>query len=308
MKYLYMNLKIFYLGFWGDPGFPNEGWLNKLMNQSDSIVNTIEEANTLFIGSFLELVDLNKVLNFKGKRILYISEPITINHFEFSKMINFLFKNRIYDAVIGCIQNKKLNKWYKYPLYQDLFEKNSSDIYKTINDYVKHVDITTKKFCTLISRHDLGNCRLKTYEIVKQFGQIDCPGVLLNNMSNKLVNTIGIPEFIKGYLFNICNENFGESHPGYITEKLMNCCLGGAIPIYYGKLDDIDKQIFNINRIIVIQDVNNLQAVNDKLNEILSSNENLERFYRQSVFEETALETLSGMKVNVLDMLNIVRG
>ena len=41
-------------------------------------------------------------------------------------------------------------------------------------------------------------------------------------------------------------ENYdNDTYNGYITEKLMDCCLGGAIPIYAGWFDEYDAQIFN---------------------------------------------------------------
>ena len=301
-----MELKVYFRGFEGWPGFLENNIITRLLKNEDKIVNSIEESNVLVLGSFINYHDVNNVLNYKGKKILYVSEPI--KHFEFCKMLYFLFSNKLYDSVIGCIENNKSNKWYKYPLYQDLFDKNPDTIYNEINSFVKNANIDEKRFCTLISRHDVGGGRSKVCSLVNNYGDIDCPGALFNNMSNERVNSIGIPEFVKGYIFNICNENFGASHSGYITEKLMNCCLGGAIPIYHGKLDDIDRKIFNINRIVLIDDINNLESVKIQLDKILETKETLKAYYNQPVFEETAKETLENMKNNILEMLNSLRG
>ena len=40
------------------------------------------------------------------------------------------------------------------------------------------------------------------------------------------------PYFFSQYRFVLCMENFND--PGYVTEKLLNALLSGAIPIYYG--------------------------------------------------------------------------
>jgi hypothetical protein len=43
-------------------------------------------------------------------------------------------------------------------------------------------------------------------------------------------------EVLRDYLFNLCLEN--SSSPGYVTEKLLDSFVSGAIPIYHGILDD----------------------------------------------------------------------
>ena len=49
---------------------------------------------------------------------------------------------------------------------------------------------------------------------------------------------------------------------GYVTEKIMDCCISGCIPIYCGKLDNIDKNIFNIKRILFYESDNELSLNN----------------------------------------------
>jgi hypothetical protein len=297
-----MFLRIKYLGFdFGWPTFKRTSIITRLLKDGDTIVDDINDSNVLVIGTFISLDDLNMILNYKHKRILYVSEPI--QRIYFAKLFNFLFENNLYDYALGSIANKE-NKWYKYPIYMDVFDLYGLDIYEKMNDYVKTVDIRQKRFCSLISRHDLGNCRIKVYNMLKNYGEIDCPGQLLNNMSNEMLDRIGIPEFIKGYIFNICNENFGESHPGYITEKLMNCCLGGAIPIYYGKLDEIDKQIFNTNRILIIENIDDLNELEKTITIFCQNFDILEKFYRQPMFVSTAKDVLVNMKNYPLSMMN----
>ncbi len=302
-----MGIKLAYIGFEsGWPDFLDNNIIKSLLNNDDLEVKNIDESNVLVIGCFLNLNDLNKVMNYKGKRILYVSEPI--KYLSFTNLFNFLFENRVYDYVIGCIENNKDKNWYKYPLYIETYEKkNNNSLCEEINNYVMNIDINNKKYCTLISRHDLGNCRYRTYEVVRKYGSVDCPGPLLNNMSNEYINRIGNSEFIKEYLFNICNENFGQSHPGYITEKLMNSCLGGAIPIYYGKLDEIDKRIFNIDRIILIDNLDDMSSLDEKLKYLMNNRDELEKFYKQPVFVETAKKQLNEMKNNPLEALERIR-
>jgi hypothetical protein len=96
---------------------------------------------------------------------------------------------------------------------------------------------------------------------------------------------------LKQFVFNICSENFGECHPGYITEKLMNCCLGGAIPIYFGNLDDIDQRVFNKDRILFLNEGNTTEVAG-RIFTMCKNPQLLESFYRQPVFQDTAEEAI----------------
>jgi hypothetical protein len=121
-----------------------------------------------------------------------------------------------------------------------------------------------------------------------------CPGRLANNCSSEEVDRLGTSEYIKKFIFNICSENFADSHPGYITEKLMNCCLGGAIPIYFGNLDEIDQRIFNKERILFLN-ANNTEEVAKRVMQLCLNRELMEQFYRQPVFRDTAEEAVKSI-------------
>jgi len=59
-----------------------------------------------------------------------------------------------------------------------------------------------------------------------------------------------LPEVYKNYKFGFAMENSMEN--GYLTEKIMNVYLGGAIPLYWGS--PIVKEIFNPDSFIYIND------------------------------------------------------
>lgn len=302
------SLRVIFLGFrGGDPEFLENNIIIEQFKDGDRVVNTMEEANVVVMGCFLEPLELTKVISFKGLRVLWVTEPFH-PRFSFTLYSHFIYRNKIYDFKAGCVENDREKCSYKYPLYIDILKKHklTSDVFEKVNEDVSKRTIEGKRFSTLISRHDIGNGRGKVCNVVSKYGEIDCPGQLFNNMSNQRVNTIGIPEFVKDYIFNICNENFGNSHDGYITEKIMNCCLGGAIPIYYGKLDDIDKKIFNIDRILEFQDADNLEGLVTRLTELQDSDK-LMSFYRKEPFMPTAKETFDTMKNNIRDLIEDLR-
>jgi hypothetical protein len=297
-------LKIKYIGFDnGWPDFKKNNPIIKALNDSDQSEENINEANVAVIGSFITIEEFNQVLNFKGKKILYISEPI--RHLQSCYFSRFLFENRMFDATTGCIIDKRELNWYKHSLYRISFDFSDPMIFENVNRFVRECPLE-KKFCALINRHDWGNCRVRIHERMSRYGRVDCPGALLNNMGNEEVNRGGIPAFLKNYLFYICCENFGNSHPGYVTEKLMSAALGGAIPIYYGKLDDHDRDIFNADRILIV-DMDDLDGLERRVSALLNDPEELERFYRQDVFRPEAYRRLMDMDNNIVEMVRDIR-
>jgi hypothetical protein len=252
-------------------------------------------------GPFINNENYDIIKNKNCIKILYITEPIEINS-PYSLCYD-LYKNNIFNIIIGCVENN-LNS-IKYPLYINNVIHLEKNIFNDINNYVKICSLD-KKFCTLINTHDIWNTRTPIYNKLINIANIDCPSILFNNCSNEELNNIGNKEFIKKFLFNICSENTLTNIPGYITEKLMNCCQGGAIPIYCGWFDETDEKIFNRNRIL-FYDPNNEESINNiyiKIKELMEDNNKLNDFYRMDVFMESAYDTCQIMYNNLFDKLN----
>ena len=287
-----MPIRMFHIGFeYGNPGFPKTNILSQhFSDPEDKIVFDIRESNILVIGNFVRPDDIPVIAHFKGPKIVYVGEPI--GKFGFSRLFDEIFEKNLYDYAIGCIANKP-GKWIKYPFYADMKTN-----FKEVNSYIAKTQLEEKKICTLISRHDPGNTRFPILRELSKFMHVVCPGRLANNSSSEEVDRIGTSEYIKHFVFNICCENFGESHPGYITEKLMNCCIGGAIPIYFGNLDEIDARVFNKNRILFLNE-RNVQEVADRVLNMFNHPELLESFYRQPAFQDTAEEAVEEIREGV---------
>jgi hypothetical protein len=279
---------MFHIGFeYGNPQFPRTNILSQFFSDpDDKIVFDIRESNVMVIGSFVQPKDMPMIIAFKGPKILYVGEPI--GKFGFSRIFDEIFAKNMYDYAIGSIANKP-GKWIKYPIYY-----NNVIQFKEANAFISTTQLEKKNLCTLISRHDHGNTRLPIMKELSKYMHVVCPGKLANNCSSEEVDRIGTPEYIKQFIFNICSENFGECHPGYITEKLMNCCLGGAIPIYFGNLDEIDERIFNKDRILFLNE-HNVEEVAKRVMQLCLNSEMMQQFYRQPAFQETAEEALKSI-------------
>jgi len=300
------------IGFWENFDINNNIFTNKIFKNNSRIRinnNNIYESNIIIVGSFINetlyrtLIDIYK--NYKNiDLILYITEPIG-NYFNLTYK---LYQLNIFKKVFGCIIFQE-NISFKYPIYLNIFK--SIDEIKAIldstNHYVKSISLDDKLFCTLVNRHDDGNTRSNIYHLLKQIDSIKCPGKLFNNCPNSEINELGNIEYIKKFLFNICPENFRTQFNGYITEKLLNCCLGGAIPIFFGHFDEIDTTIFNKNRIIFF-DPFNKKSMNDTfifVKDLYENKDELEIFYRQNIFENTAYETIMMMENNLSNFLSL---
>jgi len=241
------------------------------------------EADILIVGSFVGRTEYSIIKKLKCRKILYISEPI-----QFFYPYTFeLWKENIFCMVFGCINKDLKNSRIKLPLYMTYFD------YKNKNNFINNAE--PWKDCCLINNHDKFGSRTAIYSLLKDVMHIECPSKLFNNCSNEELNRIGNVEYIKQFKFNICSENTRTVVPGYITEKLLNCCLGGAIPIYYGYFDEIDEKIFNKNRIL-FYDKDTILEVRDKIVHLLKNPEEFNTFYNQSPFCDTAYDTLLSLE------------
>ena len=278
----------------------NNNFFRNTLNNYYEYSDISDNIDFIICGPFINNENYNIIKNKNCIKILYITEPIEINP-PYSLCYD-LYKNNVFNIIIGCIDNN--NNCIKYPLYINHvfhFEKN---IYSDINNYVKNCNLD-KKFCTLINTHDTWNTRIPIYNKLINLGNITCPSNLLNNCSNEELNNIGNVEYIKKFLFNICSENTLTNVNGYITEKLINCCLGGTIPIYCGWFDEIDEKIFNKNRIL-FYDPNSEESINNvynKVKELMEDTNKLNDFYKIDVFMDSAYDTCQIMHNNLFDKL-----
>jgi hypothetical protein len=253
------------------------------------------EADVIIVNYFIHSYEDFVFLNNTNKTLIgFISEPIQFCSHDNNKYFYGLYLKNKFTMVFGCINEDNLKNYYKYPLYLLYYDYRNNSIYEDINNYVKICNSEEKQFCTLINSHDSGYTRTEMYNQLSKISNINCPSKLFNNCSNDELNSIGSIEYIKKFKFNICSESYLTNVGGYITEKLLNCCLSGAIPVYCGCVDDIDYKIFNKNRIIFYNS-NDSESINNafKLIENLMNNVELfTSFYKQDVFTDKVYNTV----------------
>lgn len=294
-------IRIKFINFWKDFDYKNNFITDLIKKYNINYVVVDDNIDYLIVGSFINNdIDKNTLKSYpeNTKKILFISEPIEI----FFPYTYELFKNNEFTYVFGSINNLYKNDkqiHFKFPLYMLYFDYKNSNFYSEINNYVSSQDILAKQIICLINSHDNRNSRTPIYiNLLRKGININCPGKLFNNSSNEELNLIGKHEYLKKFIFNICPENTKTLPKGYITEKLLQSCMSGCIPIYCGSFDDIDEKIFNKNRIL-FYDYESEESINYCCLQILyliNNNNKLENFYKQPPFVDTAYKTLIDME------------
>ena len=145
--------------------------------------------DVLFVGSFIEKHNIQSIINFNGIKILYLTEPL----FELYPITYLMYIGGHFDMTFGSIDDNKTNNSIKFTYYihrtmangEESKVNNPSEIdknlFNSINKKVMHENLVSKKFCTMICRHDMGKTRTCAYDVLAIYDKIDCPSVFKNN-------------------------------------------------------------------------------------------------------------------------------
>jgi len=172
--------------------------------------------------------------------------------------------------------------------------------YYSIEDLLKTernvVEFETREFdCSLIARHDhRGNgagYRKSAMDIFTKEGEVLCAGSLYNN-TNVLRNRYGnrIDLFLQNCKFNICLEN--TNSPGYVTEKLFQSIVNGAIPIYWGSDLNPEPNILTGDGIVFFNPERPFET-QKQIQAILRDEEYRKNFLEKPIFMPQASEIIN---------------
>jgi hypothetical protein len=90
------------------------------------------------------------------------------------------------------------------------------------------------------------------------------------------------PEIYKDYRFVIAMENTNSN--GYVTEKILNAFMGGAIPIYWGNSKYV-QEIFNPMAYIDLSDFSCVEACIEYVLDLDKDKERRERMMKAPIFK-----------------------
>ncbi len=168
--------------------------------------------------------------------------------------------------------------WYPNFLVEERY-KNSWDLMK-----VKHVNnegLVNRKFCSFVVSNGMADSiRNDMFIKLSLYKKVDSGGRYKNNIGlpNGVDDKVG---FAKQYKFSLCFEN--SSHPGYVTEKIVEAFAAKTVPIYWG--DPCISNIFNPKAFI---NVGEFATIDDAIEEIKKIDSDDERYYE--MLNEPALQ------------------
>lgn len=171
----------------------------------------------------------------------------------------------------------RLPLWLLYLL--DPVPMRQADIQKRLDNIMAKIRANykaDKRFCSLISSHDKNGIRSRLLDAVSTIEKVDSAGKFRNN-TNLLKEQYqdDKPVFLAAYRFNICPENTNKA--GYVTEKLFEVILAGAVPIYWGSNNRPEPEVLNQDAILYY---NGRRKINTLLKEISDLHHN-EHAYRE---------------------------
>ena len=169
---------------------------------------------------------------------------------------NHLLKTTIIDGG-GDVTRKSTDSIITTDAANHMIDNNSTPNMTTI---LSPTSNSKTKFCAYMYRYDIAH-RVALFDALNKYKSVDALGKSRNkNRRHAFQGTNPYDAAVsiyKPYKFVICCEN--HVIPGYITEKIINAMLAGAIPIYYGAPDI--TQHFNSKSFIRVQDFPNISAM-----------------------------------------------
>ena len=246
-------IKIKYVDFWRK-FIPEHDTIYLLLKQNGFDVELSEQPDYLICGVF-------------GKDALQ-------EHYDECIKIFFTGENicpdfNLYDYAVGCDYINFGERYFRFPHYYDVQYEKTWEMLSQKHLNTKDTLRRKTDFCSFVYSNSNGNpIRKQFFCELSKYKRIDSGGRYLNN-----IGTTGVPdkiEFESKHKFSIAFEN--TSHPGYITEKLIQAFAASTIPIYWG--DTTVSSVFNPKSFICVHDFETLADVINRI-KIVDENDDL---------------------------------
>lgn len=142
-----------------------------------------------------------------------------------------------YDCDYAISFDYTLNTWhYRLPLFVvymwalEHIHKGPYPYGHLLNRAVKPKE--KEGFCSFVVSNPACKERIDFFERMNRIKRVDSAGKLMNNTGVNLAGELEKIDYLSTRKFNICFES--QSHPGYVTEKLLHAFYAKTVPIYWG--------------------------------------------------------------------------
>lgn len=195
-----------------------------------------------------------------------------------------------YDCVLdSCPESGAHPNHMRIPLWlmaPDFLHHNSPDFIRLRQYAVRGPAFEERnKGVAFVARYDFFGLRGAVLNACRDAGvAVDCPSRFGKNVPGIEEQGLTKRTFLEQYLFNICPENSWDE--GYVTEKLMDAALAGCIPVYWGGLTEVERGIFNTQRMVLFDNRNaeSVAQAGQRIRALLADPVALKAFFEQPVF------------------------
>lgn len=186
--------------------------------------------------------------------------------------------------------------------------------YEDIRELVKAKDIESivnakTRFCEFTYSNPFAQERIRFFKLLSKYKRIDSFGKVLNNTAGVegSADRMNVDwkkyrrDFLVPYKFSIAFEH--ESHPGYVTEKILYAMLTNAIPIYWGN-SEIGKD-FNTKSFVNCHEYKNFDEVVERVIEIDTDDRLYRRYLAEPYYQDNRIpENL--LEENIVKQLDFI--
>lgn len=192
-------------------------------------------------------------------RILFTGEPLAPDFNLFDYAISF--------ENMSCLDKDGHNRHFRFPL--SLIAKGDiRECAKGLTYEAAKSELEKKKyFCNFMYGHRSAHGeRELMLEMLQQYKRVESAGSFMNNMPDNRVIPYSSEKykFQQQCKFTIAFESI--SHPGFITEKVVDPICSYSIPIYYG--NPLCNTEFNSNAIVNCHNFSSFEEVVERIIEI----------------------------------------
>lgn len=228
---------------------------------------------------------IHKIQNFLKEKILT---------FRFWRMKHFqsCFEQLEKKNHFWLLSNEKVSLSLDFPYF--LYAHNQ-DFFSLFPQDKKRKKLTEKqfhqkKFCAFVVSNWENQERIQFFKKLSQYKMVDSYGAVYYNCDfpqNERNNFLNNQELFEQYKFVICFEN--SQAESYITEKILNVFLAGALPIYRGAPNI--KDYFEASSFLNADDFPNFESLIAKIKELDQDYEKYLQFFEKSPLKTPKIQS-----------------